>query len=90
MCDQCPYKAKTRYSAKTHKQNNHDDDGLRHRYQCHQCDYMSKENRNLVQHIKSKHGEVKKCEHCDHEANTELLLKKHISTMKKYNEQSHQ
>ena len=31
-----------------------------------------------------------KCDDCDHEAKTEVLLKKHISTKTMFNEQAHQ
>ena len=62
------------------------------RYQCNLCEKAYTENSGLISHDKSKHSEkvTYKCEHCDHEAKTEELLKRHISSMKKYNEVTHQ
>ena len=85
-CDQCPFQARNLFTMKRHEKITHD--GLR--YQCDQCHNIYTESRNLVNHVKAKHdGVVLQCEYCDHEAKTENLLKKHISTMKKYNEKAH-
>ena len=60
------------------------------RYECDQCNCTYRDNRNLLKHMKSKHeGVTYQCEYCDHESNTEILLKKHIRIMQKYNEEAH-
>ena len=85
-CDQCPFQSPNLFTVKRHEKIAHD--GLR--YQCDQCHNIYTESRNLVNHVKAKHGgAVLQCEYCDHEAKTKHLLKKHISTMKKYNEEAH-
>ena len=59
------------------------------RYECDQCNCTYTEKRKLVNHVRSKHGVAYQCEYCDHEANTDKLLKKHIRIMQKYNEEAH-
>ena len=97
-CDQCTFQSSDLFQARKHKQNKHagfiesKQAGFKPliRYRCDQCDNSYAQKRAFLNHIESKHsGVLFKCDYCDHEARTDVLLKKHISRMKMYNEEAH-
>ena len=86
MCDQCSFDANTQNKLQYHKKTKHDGKS----YQCNLCEHRPYvEYRGLVNHMKCHDGLAFHCEYCDHESRTEVLLKRHVRTMKKNNEEAH-
>ena len=83
-CNLCPFKTNTTNKIRAHEVTRHE--GLK--LKCDQCDRSFREKRYLVRHRRNDHDGFK-CDYCGHILRTEKLLKMHIRSMQKLNEEGH-
>ena len=86
-CNLCPFKTNTTTKIRAHEITKHDKHGGL-KFKCDQCDRSYNDKRNLVTHRRNVH-EGFKCDYCGHKSRTEKLLKMHIRSMQKLNEEGH-
>jgi len=74
FCDQCEYKAKTKYLLRVHKESKHE--GIR--YKCELCDYSAKKKEQVKLHNEAKHeGKTYSCNQCNYQTPRKYALKVH-------------
>ena len=86
-CNLCPFKTNTTTKIRAHEITKHDKHGGL-KFKCDQCDRSYNRKDYLVIHRKNVHDEFK-CDYCGHKSRTEKLLKMHIRSMQKLNEEGH-
>ena len=77
-CKICNYRGTSRSALRHHVDDVHRNND---QYQCHYCDFQTKQLESLPRHIRSLHDKVRyKCQHCDMKGTRPDRLRKHIQT----------
>ena len=83
-CKLCPFRTNTTKGMHDHDYTVHSEKT----YQCDQCPLKYKRKCELARHTERGHDTFK-CKYCGQEAASEKMLKMHVITMQKYNEEAH-